>query len=85
MNKFDKQYNNFLTKVYQSMSLNEYVSDDDEETEQDPALTAAAAAGDDTDVGRAKEKHDQELKRVLQQKTKNLKQAGSALKRPAGG
>ena len=82
MNKFDETFNRYISNVYSSMCLNEYTDTDDEEETKDPALDAAANAADGSAVNRAKEKHDKQLKKVLDQKTKNLQKAGSALKKP---
>jgi len=82
MNKFDETYNRYISSVYSSMCLNEYNDSDDEEETADPALDAAATAQEGSAVDRAKEKHDKQLKKVLDQKTKNLQKAGSALKKP---
>ena len=84
MNKLDEAFNKHMEKVYTSMCLNEYAEDDDEEEPVDSALAAANAAADGTDVDRAKETHDKELKKVIDQKTKNLKKTGSALRKPVG-
>ncbi len=80
MNKFDKKFSNLLSDVYSSMCLNEY--QETEEEDKDAALDAAKTASDGTEVSRAKEKHDRELEKVLDQKTKNLRQAGRDLKKP---
>lgn len=80
MNKFDKKFSNLLSDVYSSMCLNEY--QETEEEDKDAALDAAETANDGTEVSRAKEKHDRELEKVLDQKTKNLRQASRDLKKP---
>lgn len=82
MNKFDETFNRYISNVYSSMCLNEYNDSDDEEETTDPALDAAASAAEGSAVDRAKEKHDKQLKKVLDQKTKNLQKVGSALKKP---
>lgn len=80
MNKFDNTYNNIMSNTYSSMCLNEYQDTDDEDP-KDAALAAADDATDGSDVNRAKEKHDRELEKVLDQKTKNLRKTASAIKR----
>jgi hypothetical protein len=80
MNNFDKAFNNIMSSTFSSMCLNEY--QEPEQDEKDPALAAANDANDDTDVGQAKQKHDRELEKVINQKTKNLQKASSALRRP---
>ena len=80
MNKFEEAYNKHMEKVYVSMCLNEY-AEDEEDDQVDPALAAADDAPEDSDVAREKEKHDKELKKVMSQKTQNLKKTSSALKR----
>ena len=82
MNNFDKMFNKVLSNVYSSMCLNEYKNTDDEDETTDPALDAASNAAEGSDVERSKEKHDKQLKKVIDQKTKNLQKTGSALKRP---
>ena len=90
---YDTRTDVFIYRDGRTKSGRYYVRIYDEKTKKDyvkslrtsnrvAALAAADTASDDTDVAKAKEKHDRELEKVLDQKTRNLKKTSSALRKP---